>query len=144
MSRPTVEPTSEQLREFARTADDGAPIVMLNLLRYREQAEYAADAAQSPCSGREAFRRYSKLSIECIEACGGRVLFIGSALATVIGPIDEIWDDIFLVQYPSRSAFLQMIASDAYRAINFHRSAALQNSRLIATRAAAQKIGNDK
>jgi uncharacterized protein (DUF1330 family) len=139
MVKQTVEPTGEQLREFARTVDDGTPIVMLNLLRYREQANYAQDAAQSPCSGREAFKRYSKLSIACIEDCGGQVLFIGSALATVIGPSDEKWDDIFLVQYPSRSAFLQMIASERYR-INFHRSAALQDSRLIATRAHVQKI----
>jgi uncharacterized protein (DUF1330 family) len=63
------------------------------------------------------------------------VLFIGAALATVIGPEAERWDEIFLVQYPSRRAFVDMIASTQYRSIAFHRSAALQDSRLIAAHA---------
>ncbi|HSB96070.1 MAG TPA: DUF1330 domain-containing protein [Spongiibacteraceae bacterium] len=131
MTTQTIEPTADQLRAFAHENADDAPVVMLNLLRYRAQANYSAHPHEVPCSGREAFKRYSKLSIVCIEASGGKVLFIGNARASVIGPTDEQWDDIFLVQYPSRTAFLQMIATPEYRAINFHRSAALQDSRLI-------------
>jgi len=135
MEMQTIEPTDDQLRAFAREAVDDAPIIMLNLLRYRAQAHYSAHPHESPCSGRDAFKRYAKLSIVCIEASGGKVLFMGNAAASVIGPVDEQWDDIFLVQYPSRAAFLQMIATPEYRAINFHRSAALQDSRLIPVRA---------
>ena len=135
MTTQTIEPTDTQLHALANATDDGAPVIMLNLLRYRAQAHYAEHPEQQPCSGRDAFKRYAKLSIACIEGCGGKVVFIGRALATVIGPTDESWDDIFLVQYPSRAAFLQMIATAEYRAINFHRSAALQDSRLIASHA---------
>jgi len=135
MTMQTIEPTAAQLHAFAGEADDGTPVIMLNLLRYRAQADYSEHSEQEPCSGREAFKRYANLSIACIEGCGGKILFIGLALATIIGPSDELWDDIFLVQYPSRAAFLQMIATQEYRAINFHRSAALQDSRLIASRA---------
>lgn len=131
----TIGPSREQLQAFAEQADDGEPIVMLNLLRYRPRADYAQHPQQTPCSGRDAFKRYAKSSIVCIEAVGGKVLFIGAALATVIGPETEHWDEIFLVRYPSRRAFLDMIASDEYRAISFHRSAALQDSRLIAAHA---------
>jgi uncharacterized protein (DUF1330 family) len=127
----TIEPTREQLQAFAEAPDDGAPIVMLNLLRYRPRADYAQHPQQTPCSGRDAFKRYAKSSIVCIEAVGGKVLFIGAALATMIGPEAERWDEIFLVRYPSRRAFLDMIASAEYRAIAFHRGAALQDSRLI-------------
>jgi uncharacterized protein (DUF1330 family) len=131
----TIEPSREQLQAFAEQPDDGAPIVMLNLLRYRAQADYSQHPQQTPCSGRDAFKRYAKQSIACIEGVGGKVLFIGAALATIIGPEAERWDEIFLVQYPSRRAFLDMIASPQYRAIAFHRSAALQDSRLIAAHA---------
>jgi uncharacterized protein (DUF1330 family) len=130
-----IEPTAVQLEVFTNQHDDGTEIVMLNLLRYRAQADYPAHLEQPPCSGREAFRRYAKLSIDCIEGVGGKVIFIGAALATVIGPTDEAWDDIFLVRYPSHQAFLEMIASAEYAAIAFHRSAALQDSRLIAAHA---------
>lgn len=128
-----IEPTAEQLEVFANQHDDGTEIVMLNLLRYRDQANYPEHLEQPPCSGREAFKRYAKLSIGCIEGVGGKVIFIGAALATVIGPTAEAWDDIFLVRYPSRQAFLEMIASADYAAIAFHRAAALQDSRLIAS-----------
>lgn len=131
----TIQPTREQLQAFAGQPDDGAPIVMLNLLRYRAQADYAQHPQQTPCSGRDAFKRYAKQSIACIEAVGGKVLFIGAALATVIGPEAEQWDEMFLVRYPSRRAFLDMIASAEYLAIVFHRSAALEDSRLVAARA---------
>jgi uncharacterized protein (DUF1330 family) len=131
----TIEPSHEQLQAFAGQPDDGEPIVMLNLLRYRQRADYAQHPQQTPCSGRDAFKRYAKSSLVCIEAAGGKVLFIGAAQPAVIGPEAEQWDEIFLVHYPSRRAFLDMIASAEYRAIAFHRSAALQDSRLIPARA---------
>lgn len=131
----SIHPTDEQLAAFAAQPDDGGAIFMLNLLRYRDEAAYRTHPAQTPCSGREAFKRYSKLSIGCIERVGGRVVFIGAARGTVIGPAEDNWDDIFLVQYPSRRAFLDMIASDEYKAIAFHRTAALRDSRLIASSA---------
>jgi uncharacterized protein (DUF1330 family) len=135
MTLQTIEPSGAQLRIFADATAADAPIIMLNLLRYRAQANYSDHPHEPPCSGRDAFKRYARLSIVCIEASGGKVLFMGNAAASVIGPIDEQWDDIFLVQYPSRAAFLQMIATPEYRAINFHRSAALQDSRLIPVQA---------
>jgi uncharacterized protein (DUF1330 family) len=136
-----IHPTDEQLAALAALPEDGSALFMLNLLAYREQAAYRAQDAQPACSGREAFKRYSKLSIGCIERAGGRVIFIGAARGTVIGPAEENWDEIFLVQYPSRRAFLDMIASDAYNAIAFHRTAALRDSRLIAISAKFNAAG---
>ena len=54
--------------------------------------------------------------------------------ASVIAPDTEEWDETVLVQYPSREAFLGMIESEAYLAISPHRTAALLDSRLIATK----------
>jgi len=53
--------------------------------------------------------------------------------ATLIAPEAEEWDDALLVEYPSRAAFLEMVSQPEYLAAAPHRSAALEDSRLIAT-----------
>jgi uncharacterized protein (DUF1330 family) len=110
---------------------------MLNLLRYRERAEYgpgpfpeAFDA--TPCSGREAYARYVNGTRLQIEKYGGRVVWRGAVAVSLIGPAGEEWDDFVLVEYPSREAFLKMLDDPEYRAGFSHRKAALQDSRLIA------------
>jgi uncharacterized protein (DUF1330 family) len=61
---------------------------------------------------------------------GGGVFFMSPAHAPVIGPEGE-WDVVLLVQYPSRQAFLTMVADPEYQACAHHRTAALADSRLI-------------
>ena len=104
---------------------------MLNLPRYREQAEYAAHAHEVACSGREAYGRYASVVEACLKAAGARIVFAGTASAPVIAPADEQWDDVLLVEYPSGQAFLTMLGTPEYRAIAHHRSAALCDSRLV-------------
>ncbi len=130
----SVEPTAEQLAAFAAFEDDGGPIVMINLLRYRERAAYAAADAETPCSGREAYLRYGAVAGQMVARYGGGMVAGGPARATVIGPESERWDDFVLVRYPSRKAFFDMISDPEYQACVHHRSAALADSRLIATK----------
>lgn len=113
------------------------PVVMINLLRYRNQALYPPGFSADPCSGSDAYARYSRDAIRFVQAVGGQVVWRGSAKAIVIGPTTERWDDALLVQYPSKQAFLQMIGNPDYQAITVHRTAALEDSRLIATIPAA-------
>lgn len=56
---PCINPSPADLAEFARCMPANTPILMLNLLRLNEQAAYRADSEQPPCSGREAYVRYS-------------------------------------------------------------------------------------
>jgi len=105
---------------------------MINLLRYREQADYPEDFDAEPCSGREAYLRYSEVAARTIDEVGGSVLWAGQVAATVIGPEGETWDDAVLVTYPSRRAFLDMLGLPEYGAGGPHRTAALEDSRLIA------------
>jgi uncharacterized protein (DUF1330 family) len=130
-----IEPEREQLAAFLAQQDEG-PVVMINLLRYRERAAYPEGSGFEPCSGREAYARYGEAVREHLDAVGGRPIWLGSVVGTVIAPEGETWDDAILVEYPSRKAFLEMVARPAYQAIAVHRSAALADSRLIATRGA--------
>jgi len=130
----TVNPTLEQIDEFARTAPDDEPIVMLNLLKFREVAEYGPDGPQG-LTGRQAYSRYSKAVMPLLFEVGGQPLWIGKARTSVIAPEGESWHEVLLVHYPSRAAFVRMVRSKAYQAIMHHRTAALVDSRLIETSA---------
>ena len=129
----SIEPSPEQLRALVAEANGDAPVVMINLLRYRERAVYAPGADVEPCSGRDAYGRDQVGVTPLLAEAGASVLWFGRARQTVIGPDAEHWDDAILVQYPSRSAFLAMVSRPAYQRIAMHRTAALADSRLIAT-----------
>lgn len=126
-------PDPKRFEAFGADLADDAPIVMINLLRYREQAEYPGDRDEEPCSGREAYVRYGAVAARTITKVGGRVLWAGRVAGALIAPADEEWDDAILVEYPSREAFLGMLALPEYQAGAHHRTAALLDSRLVAT-----------
>lgn len=130
----TVEFQSDLMQRLLDAPDDGGPISMLNLLRFREQADYSGHPEQAPCSGRDAYRRYLELAMPIVEAAGGRIVFMGTCLGKLIAPDDEHWDDLLLLDYPTRKPFLEALRSAPYRAVAFHRSAALLDSRLVGFR----------
>ena len=106
---------------------------MLNLLRFRDRAA-AVDGTEG-LTGREGYERYAAGVASHLAAAGGRILNAGECVEVVIGPEDE-WDVVALVEYPSRRAFLTMVADPAYQATAVWRTAALADSRLILCTAA--------
>ncbi len=129
---PPIDPTRESFRAlFSHTTPD-QPVVMLNLLRFRAQAQYAPEHPESPCSGREAYARYSAQALPAVSAAGGQVLWQGRVCHALVAPSDERWDAMLLVQYPSATAFMDMVRHPHYQSFAHHRSAALEEARLIA------------
>ena len=111
---------------------------MLNMLRFHAQAEYPEGFDAEPCSGEQAYGRYAEGALAAMQKVGGRPIWGSDARQPVIAPEDERWDQVFLVHYPSRRAFLEMVSDPDYLAIVPHRSAALADSRLILCDAPAQ------
>lgn len=130
----SIHPDPERLRALVE-GEDAEPVVMINLLRFREEAEYPPDRGFEPCSGAEAYARYAAEAGPHLERAGARVIWRGAVEGLPIGPPDEVWHEVLLVEYPSRRAFLSMVSAPEYRAITVHRTAALADSRLIAARA---------
>ena len=128
----TVNPTPEQLRALAQSGPEGA-IVMVNLLRYREHAAYGAQYAEAKenLSGRAAYQRYGETALRCVIETCGRITWGGKQELVVIGGAEQQWDEVICVRYPSRQAFLQMIARPDYRAATYHRDAALERTALL-------------
>ncbi len=129
----TVEASSDQLRALNALDEEQGPVLMLNLLRYRQQAQYPADSDETPCTGQAAYERYGVQVLPMIDRAGGKLCLSAKAMATVIAPEEECWDDMVVVRYPSVAAFKSMIFSDEYQAISIHRNAALADSRLVVT-----------
>ncbi|MFP6627334.1 MAG: DUF1330 domain-containing protein [Deltaproteobacteria bacterium] len=131
----SVIPKKEQLAAFMDLDLGDSAVVMLNLLRFREQAEYPSSFEAEPCSGREAYRRYSEHALAALAEVGGKITWVGEALISVIAPEGERWDEVALVEYPSKQAFMQLAMTVESNRSAVHRTAALSDSRLIAMEA---------
>ena len=126
----TVNPSQEELRKVLQETPKDQPVVMLKLLRFRDQAAYKDDTEN--CSGRDAYKRYMDEAAECVRSVGAEVIWSGRSVGSLIAPPDESWDQVLLVRYPSINAFLAMIESPEYKGVVKHRTAALEDSRLVA------------
>jgi uncharacterized protein (DUF1330 family) len=128
-----LEPTQDSGRDFFMRGITGK-VVMLNLLRYRAVADYSATpqlAPATPISGEEAYRLYMEHTMPHLEKSGGKLLFFGRGGRFLIGPDNERWDAAMLVQQSSPAAFMQFASNTAYLAGMGHRTAALEDSRLL-------------
>ncbi len=105
--------------QMLATSPDSGPVVMLNLLKFQGS------------EGATAYARYGAAVNPILKARGARILYLGRAAELLIGA--ETWDAIALVEYPSRQAFLDMIASPEYQAIHAQREQGLERTVLYAT-----------
>jgi hypothetical protein len=128
-----IEPTHHAGRLLVQRGMQGQ-VIMLNLLRFREVADYSASpelAPTVPISGAEAFDRYIRHTLPFLRESGGDVMFLGAGGAFLIGPEAERWDLAMLIRQSSIASFLAFASQDGYLAGVGHRTAALEDSRLL-------------
>ena len=113
-SEPEV-PNAAGLSALAGRAGEG-PVTMLNLLLFK------------PDGGRERYAEYGVAVAPLLEKAGGRVAYAGQAAPVVLG--EGSWDLVLLVEYPTRQAFLDMVASPEYQEIAHLRTEALERGEL--------------
>jgi uncharacterized protein (DUF1330 family) len=66
------------------------------------------------------------------QRLGGRIVWQGKFELMLIGPeAGENWDRVFVAEYPSVGAFVEMLRDPVYREAVKHRQAAVADSRLI-------------
>jgi uncharacterized protein (DUF1330 family) len=115
---------------------DEGPVVMLNLMRFRERS------LDGNGSGWDAYKRYSALTVPMIKARGGTLIWTGDAKAVALGGQDRgRWDYVALVYYPSVAAFLDMMTSPDYEEKSDpHRINGCEDHLIICTREAYSKL----
>lgn len=134
----TISIAPSDLKIASEAVPTNVPIVMLNLLRFKEHADYGDRTGEAPCSGQEAYMtRYVPSFGEVVKqlgVTGGVPVFLGASHAHIVAPPDEKWDIVVLVEYPNFATFHQIVQSQEYQdQCAHHRIAALDNWRLIAT-----------
>ena len=122
----------ELAQAFFSDADHG-PMVMVNLLKFKDKATYP-DGRDPDLSGREAYARYGAAVVDCLKAVGGHVVYSGPVTGILLGDVGELWDAVALAYYPSPQAMLQMVATPEYQAIEIHRYAGLAGQLNIRTK----------
>ena len=128
-----LDASQDNGRTFIQRGIPG-PVTMLNLLRFRDTADYSANpglAPDRPITGREAYDRYMEHTLPFLTQAGGEVLYTGEGGHLLIGPEETRWDLVLLVRHASVEAFLSMATNEAYLTGVGHRAAALEASRLL-------------
>ena len=132
MTDAFINPSPANFAAFKDLPRD-EPIHMLNLLLYRDQAEYPEghEHAGKGWSGRRAYEEYGKTSGPIFRRVGGEIVWRGAFQTVVTGPEAMRWHDGFVAQYPNSGAFFAMIKDADYQLAVVNRTAALVDSRLV-------------
>lgn len=128
-----LEPTQESGAGLFRRNISGE-VVMLNMLRLRETADYSASpelAPEAPISGRAALQKYIDHTMPFLIESGGELLLLGNGGQFFIGPREEQWDIVMLVKQSSIESFIAFASNTEYLVGIGHRTAAIFDSRLL-------------
>ncbi|WP_282169194.1 DUF1330 domain-containing protein [Ruegeria atlantica] len=127
-----VDPDRAQFEAF-KDLDRDHPIEMLNLVKFRDAAEYPAGhkLVDAGLTGAQAYGKYGSETAPIIARLGASILWRGVFQTTLIGPQNENWDAVFIARYPTAHAFLEMVTDPVYQMAMVHRQAAVETSRLM-------------
>ena len=113
-------------------ATDGA-IYMLNLMKYRDTADYdrgsdrgSGSGNDGSVSGREADDRYAPVDV--LAAIGATVCFTADVLDA-----SEDWDRVAVVRYPTRRSFIEMQSRKDFQEKHVHKEAGMHHTIVMAT-----------
>jgi uncharacterized protein (DUF1330 family) len=127
--------TEESWKHCYDTYKGQGKIVMLNLLKYKTIADYRGievSNIQKDKTGKETYQYYKKQVEKIFEKTkGGNILYYGESQDFLVGPQDEKWDAVILVEYDSIEVFVNFVESEAYQKITGHRKASLEDSRFL-------------
>ena len=133
MKEKYFNPTQESGRDFMMRNILG-PVVMLNLLRFRDYADYSETPHLAPpdkITGEMAYQLYIDHTLPHLKKSGGEIIFLGNGGTFLIGPTDERWDAVMLIRQNSVSDFIAFASNAEYMQGMGHRTAALEDSRLL-------------
>lgn len=114
-------------RLASTSPEDDGPIWMVNLMQYRDRADYA-DGREEDISGREADDRYAPLGP--LAEVGADVVLFGDVIGSVRSD-DAGWDRIAVVRYPTRRAFTDLQSLPEFQELHQHKDAGMQRTIVI-------------
>ena len=119
------------VQELMKPGPDG-PIFMVNLLKFKEKAEYE-DGRASDLSGRDAYMIYGRAVTGILPKFGGKAIFAGDVTFLSLGKAEELWDEVAIAMYPKRADMVRMSMSAEWQEAAVHRTAGLKGQLNIET-----------
>lgn len=110
--------------------DADGPVWMVNLMRYKQRAEYA-DGRETTLTGREADDEYAPFGP--LAAVGAEIVFVADVEDQFIGE-EPTWDRIAVVRYPTRASFIEMQRREDFRKAHEHKEAGMAETIVIGCR----------
>ncbi len=101
----------------------------LNLMKYRERAEYA-DGRESSISGVEADDAYAPH--EHLRKVGSRLIMMAPVLHQLVGD-SHVWDRIAIAQYRDRMAMIEMSSNADFQKDEDHKEAGMEFTIVMAS-----------
>ncbi len=117
--------------------DQDGPVWMVNLMRYRERAEYA-DGRATDLTGQQADDLYAPF--DSLAAVGAEIVFFGEVETQLLGD-GPAWDRIAVVKYPTGRAFVDMQMRPEFVEHHVHKDAGMAATIITATRPFAHPEG---
>ena len=117
--------------------DQDGPVWMVNLMRYRERAEYA-DGRSTDLTGQQADDLYAPF--DSLAAVGAEIVFFGEVETQLLGD-GPAWDRIAVVKYPTGRAFVDMQMRPEFVEHHVHKDAGMAATIITATRPFAHPEG---
>jgi len=127
-----LESRPEDFPAFLALPQD-EPIEMLNLIRFKDVAEYEAGSGfeDKGWSGADAYYEYARRSQVVIDRMDAEIVYSGRPELAMIGPKGETWDAVFVLRYANAVVFGQLLRDPEYQAHAFHRRAGVADVRLV-------------
>jgi len=110
--RPEIDPGPEQLARYLAD-DDGRPVTMLNLLRFRP-------------GGRELYGEFVRRIRPLIESIGGEIVYAGEMSTAFVPAGGSGWDAVVLSRWPRRDMLLTLVEAPEYPELRALRAQALE------------------
>ncbi|MGR3810939.1 DUF1330 domain-containing protein [Jiulongibacter sp. NS-SX5] len=110
------------------------PFLMLNLLKFNEEANYEGLphlAPEKPITGKDAYDKYMEATLPFLKEAGSEIILQGKGGPFLIGPEFEKWDMVLILRHASVEQFMAFAQNKDYLKIAGHRTAALADSRLL-------------
>ena len=101
--------------------EEDGPIWMVNLMKYRDTADYA-DGRESTISGREADDIYAPVDV--LADIGAEIVFVADVDQQLLGD-DTVWDRVAIVKYASRRSFIEMQSRPDFQEKHAHKEAGM-------------------
>jgi hypothetical protein len=136
-----MDPEERRAFEAFMDGDDGRPFYMLNLMRYRGQAEYRDGklpdgGVAAGLTGREAGRLYERMVVPELLKRGCYPVFVSRKIGNLLsaGSGSDFFEEIAVVRYRSRRDMLSMVASRPFVEGIPHKWASLEKTVAVPTR----------